>query len=187
MGEFLVIRAGLLSAAEMLKVLGDPRQLYWEEGPHHLDVLARWLPEKGFKILPKFFDPDYRPGKVGDEGDNLIRRVRGCYLKIEGDGQEVTVPVWRSTVLELPQTRDELRRILEGNVLDMSFEEEVVKELEGIFGDAGYEADEQALEDDNENLRDFARIMMQLADCIDKAKQRGELPYLEFEFYIPRG
>ncbi len=31
----------------------------------------------------------------------------------------------------------------------MSFEEEVVKELEGIFGDAGYEADEQALEDSN--------------------------------------
>jgi hypothetical protein len=73
-------------------------------------------------------------------------------------------------------------RILEVNVLDMSFEEEVVKELEKIFGDAGYEADEQALEDNNENLRDFARIMIQLADCIDKAKQRGGIPYLEFEF-----
>jgi hypothetical protein len=63
---------------------------------------------QAFQLAGSFFDQ--RPGKVGDEDNNLIRRVRGCYLKIEGDGQEVTVPVWRSTVLELPQTREDTGR-----------------------------------------------------------------------------
>jgi len=34
--------------------------------------MAKWLPKKGFKILPKFLDKDYRPGAVGDEDDGLI-------------------------------------------------------------------------------------------------------------------
>jgi len=118
-GEYLVIRADLLAAADMLEVLGNPRLLSWEGGSHHLDVLARWLPKKGFKILPKFFDMSYRPGKVGDEGDKLITSVGGC-----SEDEEEPMPIWNSSVLVLPQIRDELKRVIEGTILDMSFEED---------------------------------------------------------------
>lgn len=191
MGEFLVIIAELSAAADILKVLGDPELLHWEWGPHHLDVAARWLPKKGFKLLPKFFDKDYRPGTVGDEGDNLIRSVGGCYLRPEGGGREAIMPMWCSTILELPQMREELKRILEGNVLDMNFEEEIARELKEIFGEAHYEVDKQALEDDNETLRDLAKIITKLIDCIDQIKidRKGKFkpPIVYFEFYIPRG
>lgn len=95
-----------------------------------MDVLARWLPKKGFKILPKFFDTGYRPGRIGDEGDKLITSV--------------------------------------GKILDMSFEEELVREL----SEARYKADEQTLEGDNRNLRDL--ILMWLAECIDKIRIKRE-------------
>jgi len=40
------------------------------------------------------------------------------------------MPLWTESVLKLPQTRAELKRILEDEgVLDMDFEEEVVKDI----------------------------------------------------------
>jgi len=71
MGEGLVIKATITSAKEILRVIKDPELLYWEERGHHLDVLAKWLPDRGFKILPKFFDKDYKLGTVDDEADKL--------------------------------------------------------------------------------------------------------------------
>jgi len=61
--------------------LKDPDQLYWEWGPHQLNAVARWLPKKGFKILPKVFDVDYRPGSIGDEGDSIIMKTQVCVLE----------------------------------------------------------------------------------------------------------
>ena len=188
MGEYLVIRADLLAAADMLEVLGDPKLLCWEEDSHCLDVLARWLPKKGFKILPKLFDASYRPGTVKDDGDRLITNVGGCHLRSE-DGEE-PMPIWNSSVLVLPQVREELRRIIEENVLDMSFEEEIVKELKRIFGKAYYEVDEKKLEEDNKSLRNFAKILMRLVECVDqiriKREKEGWPSTVDFEFYIPR-
>jgi len=51
MEENLVIRAELEGAAELLKVITDPRDLYWEAGGNHREVFARWLPKKGFQII----------------------------------------------------------------------------------------------------------------------------------------
>ena len=184
MGEYLVIRADLLAAADMLEVLGDPKLLCWEEGSHCLDVLARWLPKKGFKILPKLFDASYRPGMVKDDGDRLITSVGGCHLRSE-DGEE-PIQIWNSSVLELPQMRQELKRIIEERIIDMSFEEELVREL----GEAYYKANDKALESDNENLRNLARILMKLAESMDQVinnrKKKGGPPFVDFEFYIPR-
>jgi len=59
MEENLVIRAELEGAAELLKVITDPRDLYWEAGGNHREVFARWLPKKGFQIIPKLMDSDY--------------------------------------------------------------------------------------------------------------------------------
>ena len=39
------------------------------------------------------------------------------------------MPLWTESVLKLPQMRAELKRILEEDVLDMDFEEEVVKDI----------------------------------------------------------
>lgn len=184
MGEFLIIKADISEAEDMLKVIGDAKLLSWEVGPHHLDVLARWLPKKGFKILPKFFDAGYRPGRVVDEGDELITSIGGCHLRTE-EGEE-PMPIWDSSVLVLPQMREELKMIIEGKILDMSFEEELVREL----GAARYKADEQTLKGDNRNLRDLAVILMRLAECIDKIKikreKEGWPSTVDFEFYIPR-
>jgi hypothetical protein len=88
MGEGLVIRTSIASAKEILKVIKDPKLLFWEDGGHHLDVMAKWLPKKGFKILPKFFDKNYVPGAVGDDGDNFIRSdipKRRKSFRIDGD------------------------------------------------------------------------------------------------------
>jgi hypothetical protein len=185
MGEILVIRADIDSASEILKVIKDPHLLYWEESPHHLDVLAKWLPKKGFKILPKIFDEDYKPGTVGDEGDKLIVEVQGCTIRSE-DGWE-PIPVWHEQILKLPEMREELKRIVEGNVLDMSFEEEVVREMERVHGrgEAHYTVDEKTLRADNENLKDLVEILMKLAECMDQVKQAKGVPPF-FEFYIPR-
>jgi hypothetical protein len=187
MGEYLVIRADLLEAAEMLKVLPDVGKFYWEWGPTALDVAARWLPKKGFKILPKFFDANYRPGTVGDEADKLIESVGGCTLRMEG--QVGPIPIWNSAILELPEMREELKRILEEDVLDMSFEEEVAK----VWGDRvdtlNFKA-EKRLRDDNERLRDLARIITKLVECYDRIgnerEKEGMPRFVEFEFYIPR-
>jgi len=186
MGEPLVIIASLRSAARILKIIKDPELLEWEESIEHLDVLAKWLPKKGFKILPKFFDKSYRPGTLGDEADKLIIKIRGCYLGSPG-GLESTIPVWDSVILEQPQLREELNRILKEEVLDISFEEELTKEFEEIFGEALHKADERNLKDDNENLKELARILMRLAECIDqikKEKEEGHIPFIHFEFYI---
>jgi hypothetical protein len=145
--------------------------------------LARWLPKRGFKILPKIFERDgYRPGTVGDEGDRLIVEVEGCTLRHEEGGEPI--PVWHGQILELPEMREELRRIVEGNVLDMSFEEEVVREMEVPPGASYYKADEQSLKEDNETMVRFGKILIMLSDCRDQVRQT-EGP-LFFKFYVPR-
>jgi len=184
MGEYLVITADLLAAVDILSVLKNPGFLYWEEGPDHLDVLAKWLPKKGFKLLPKFFDDSYKPGKVGDEGDRLITSVKGCYLGTPG-GREDPKPVWRSRILGLSEMREELRSIAEGDVLDMSFEEEVVRVMEEKFGkgQSYHIADERSLEESNFTLKKLGEILLKLIDCMDQVKRnRGISPF--FDFYI---
>ena len=185
----MAIRTELLAAADMLEVLRDPRSLYWEWGIHSIEAVAKWLPKKGFKILPKFFDRDYKPGTVGDDADKLVTGVGGCYLTTPR-GRTDQIPIWCSTALELPQFRKELRRILDGNVLDMSFEEEIKKDMEEAHGDSKYEIDKQSLEANNESLMNLADILTRLANCIDQVKIRrgkeGAMPCLFFEFYIPR-
>lgn len=168
----------------MLKVIKDPDQLYWEWGPHQLDVAARWLPKRGFKILPKIFDADYRPGSVGDEGDRIITKAQVCVLE-EIIDKDVHILMWNEFVLKLPEMRDELRRIAEGGVLDMSFEEEVVKDIEIIRGKgkAHYEAKDEYLYQDNEALEGLGKILTILADCMDQVKRtKGFSP--GFQFYI---
>lgn len=188
MGEPLVITTSLQTAKDILKIIKDPELLSWEGGSHVIDVLSKWLPRKGFEILPKFLDTNYKPGTIGDKGDELIISIRGCHLR-SVDGQE-SQPIWDARVLRLPQMREELRKILEEQILDMSFEQEVAKELKGIFGDINRPIDKKILEDDNKNLQDLARILMKLAECIDqviinRGKEHGP-PFVELEFYIPR-
>jgi hypothetical protein len=186
MGEPLIIVASLRSAARILEIIKDPELLEWEESIEHLNVLAKWLPKKGFKILPKILDMSYRPGTIGDEADKLITKIRGCYLGTPG-GLESTIPVWDSVILEQQQLREELKRILKEEILDISFEEELAKEFEKIFGEALRKADERNLKDDNENLKELAKVLMRLAKCIDqikKGKEEGKIPFIRFEFYI---
>lgn len=186
MGEALVIQTSIFNASHMLRVIKDPGKLYWEWGPSQLDAAAKWLPKKGFKILPKIFDENYKPGSVGDEGDRLITGVGGCLLRAYKVGDE-PMPIWRESVLELPETRAELKRIAEEEVLDMSFEEEVVRVLEKWHGKGKsyYTVDEESLHDNQLTLRKFGEILMLLADCMDQVKQT-EFLSLFFEFYIPR-
>ena len=186
MGEYLVIWADLGGAAELLKFIGKPSDLYWEIGWHQREVLTRWLPKKGFKILPKLFDPNYNPGTVNDDADELITRVQACYWS-NPRGREDPIPVWKSKILEQTQTRAELRRVIEEDVLDMSFEEEVMEDVVKTHPNVHYPVNEQSLENSREHLKDLARILMKLANGIDRVKQEGEVPYVEFEFYIPRG
>lgn len=184
MGEGLVIQTTIDNASDILKVIKDPAQLSWEEGPDRLDALARWLPKKGFKILPKIFERDgYRPGTVGDEGDRLIVKVEGCTLRHEEGGEPI--PVWHDQILQLPEMREELRRIVEGNVLDMSFEEEVVRVMEEKFGEgkASHKVDERSLQESNFTLKRLGEILLRLIDCMDQVKRtRGISPF--FDFYI---
>jgi len=186
MGDRLVIQAVIDDASLILNVIKDPDKLYWEWGPSQLDAAAKWLPKKGFKILPKIFDENYKPGTVGDEGDRLITSVKGCLLRPYEVGDE-PMPIWKESILELPETREELKRIVEEEVLDMSFEEEVVRVLEGRHGKgkAYYTVDEETLHDNQQNLRKFGEILTMLADCIDQVKQTEHLPPY-FEFNIPR-
>jgi len=182
MGEGLIIRTSIASAKEILKVIKDPELLFWEDGGHHLDVMAKWLPKKGFRILPKFFDKDYRPGTVGDEADELINKARGCTLRTEG---KETTPIWHERTLRLPEMREELNRIIEGNVLDMGFEDDVARVVLKAHNEALYKADEKILEGDNENLKRLANILNMLAECMHEAKRANGIPMF-FEFYIPR-
>jgi hypothetical protein len=183
MGEGLVIQMTIFNANRMLKVIKDPDKLSWEWAPHHLDVAARWLPKKGFKILPKIFDRNYIPNAVGDEGDKLITSVRGCLLRPYEVGEEPR-PIWSESVLELPEMREELKRIIEEEVLDMSFEEEVVKDMEKWHGsEVYYKADEESLYEDRWTLKRFGEVLTLLADCMDQVKRTDRLP-LFFEFYI---
>jgi len=186
MGEYLVIWGELEGVAELLKFIEDPRDLYWEIGWHHREVLTRWLPKKGFKILPKLMDPNYTPGTVNDDADKLITTEQACYWGNPG-GREDPIPVWKTKILELTQTRDELKRVIEEDVLDISFEEEVMKDVVKTHPDAHYPVTEQSLENSKEHLKDLARILMRIANGIDQVKQGGEIPYVELEFYIPRG
>ncbi len=113
---------------------------------------------------------------MGDEGDKLIVKVQGCTIRSE-DGWE-PIPVWHNQILELPEMREELKRIAEGNVLDMSFEEEVVREMEKVHGkdDVYYKAEEESLDEDNDTLKIFGEILTMLADCIDQVKRTKGLP-----------
>ena len=185
MGERLVIETTILNANRILKVIKDPELLVWEWAPGQLDAAARWLPKKGFKILPKIFDENYEPGKVGDEGDKLIMSVRGCLLRPYEVGGEI-ITIWNESVLDLPETREELKRLVEEEVLDMSFEEEVVKDMEKWHGsDVYYTIDEASLHDNRWILKRFGEVLTLLADCMDQVRQTEHLP-LFFEFSIPR-
>jgi len=184
MGEPLVIITSIFQANHILNVIKDPDQLYWEWGPHQLNVAARWLPKKGFKILPKIFDANYRPGSIGDEGDRIITYAQVCDLEEVMD-KDIHILMWKGYVLKLPDMKEELRRIAEGGVLDMSFEEEVVKEIESIRGKgkANYEANDENLYQDNEALKELGKILTMLADCMDQVKRtKGFLP--SFQFFI---
>lgn len=190
MGEYLVIRSEMEAAEELLKAIVDTSDLYWEISSHHRDVMAKWLPKKSFRVIPKLLDANYEPGKVGDDADKLITKIKACYLGNPG-GREDLIPVWKSTILEQSQTREELKRIIDENVLDISFEEEVVKDIEEKHKrKAHYPVNEETLKGDSENLKDFAKILLMLAKCIDQVKadleKKGDVPYVEFEFYIPR-
>jgi hypothetical protein len=189
MGEGLVIKATIDSASNLLNIIKDYHMLYWEWSPEQLDVAARWLPRKGFEILPKIFDNEYKPGTVGDEGDMIIKTSGGCYLEWRR-GNTKPIPVWYSKILKLQKMREELKKVIDGNVLDISFEEEVANELKKKFGEANYIADEKGLRDDNGTLKGFAEILMKLAECLDQVedeqRKRKDMPYIAFEFYIPR-
>jgi hypothetical protein len=184
MGERLVIQSGIEDASRILKVIKDPKKLYWEWGPSQLDAAAKWLPEKGFKILPKIFDENYKPGTIGDEGDRLITSVKGCRLRAYEVGEE-PMPIWSESVLELPEMRAELKRIVEEEVLDMSFEEVVSELVKGDEDEVYYTVDEQGLHDSQWSMRKFGEVLTMLADCMDQV-QRAEHLILFFEFFIPR-
>jgi len=83
--------------------------------------------------------------------------------------------------------KEELKRIVEEEVLDMSFEEEVVRELEEWHGKgkSHYTLDEESLHDNQWTLRRFGEVLTLLADCMDQVRQTEHLP-LFFEFFIPR-
>ena len=122
---------------------------------------------------------------MGDEGDKLIMSVRGCLLRPFEVGGEI-ITIWNETVLELPETRAELKRLVEEEVLDMSFEEEVVSVLKEWHGsDVYYTIDEASLHDNRWTLRRFGEVLTLLADCMDQVKQTEHL-LLFFEFSIPR-
>jgi hypothetical protein len=131
MEEPLVIIRSIFQANEILKVIKDPDQLYWEWGPHQLNAAAKWLPKRGFKILPKTFDTNYRPGSVGDEGERIVTKAKMRNLQ-EIIAEDVHVLMWNALVLRLPEMKREIKRISDGDVLDMSFEEEVVKDIESV-------------------------------------------------------
>jgi len=82
--------------------------------------------------------------------------------------------------------KEELRKVVKNNILDMSFEEEVVREMEDAHEEPEtvYKADEDALEGDNEGLKRLAKILLRLSDCMDKVKKTKGLPQY-FEFYVP--
>jgi hypothetical protein len=50
--------------------------------------------------------------------------------------------------------------------------------------------DEKKLEEDNKSLRNFAKILMRLVECVDqiriKREKEGWPSTVDFEFYIPR-
>jgi len=186
MGEGLVVDTTITNAEHMLKVIGGHDKLYWEWSGDHLDVAAWWLPQKGFKILPKIFDCTYQPGTVGDEGDRLITSVRGCRLRPYEVGEK-PMPLWTESVLELPQTRAELKRIVEDEgVLDMSFEEEVAKYIARSYGSEDYyKANEETLSEDRWTLKRFGEVLALLADCMEQVHRAEHVP-LFFEFSIPR-
>jgi len=183
MGERLVIMTTISDANDILKIIKDPKLLNWEWVDHHLDVAVKWLPKKGFKILPKLFDADYRPGTVGDEGDRLVTKVHGCVLRSLDMGEPI--PIWKEQILKIPEMREELRRVIEEKVLDISFEEEVVKDIEKWSGkpEIVYKADDEGLKEDNETLQRLGKILMMLADCMDQVKRIKGVP-LFFDFYI---
>jgi len=182
MGVGLVIKIGIFDASDILNVIKDPNELYWDWGPHHLNVAARWLTKQGFKILPKLLDVNYKPGIMGDEGDKLITSVKGCFLGAPEGGDEL-IPIWRERILSLPEMRKELRRIVEEEVLDISFEEEVVRDMEEIHEKAYYTADKQGLEEDSITLKRFGEILSKLSDCIDQVKQDKGWPIF-VQFYM---
>ena len=185
MGERLVIQTGIEDASRILKMINDPEKLTWEWAPSQLDAAAKWLPKKGFKILPKIFDENYKPGTVGDEGDRLIMSVRGCRLR-PYEVEEEPMPIWRESVLELTEMRAELKRIVEEEILDLSFEEEVVRQLaKGDDDEVYYTVDEEGLHDNQWSLRKFGEVLTMLADCIDQIQLTEHVP-LFFEFFIPR-
>jgi len=168
----------------MLKVIKDPDQLYWEWGPHQLNAAARWLPKKGFKILPKIFDAHYRPGSTGDEGDRIVTKAQVCDLQ-EVMAKDIHILMWSSLVLELPEMREEIERIAEGHVLDMSFEEEVARDIVSVSekGEGNYVLNDRYLYQDNEALEGLGKIFTMLADCMDEVKEaKGFSP--GFQFYI---
>lgn len=70
-------------------------------------------------------------------------------------------------------------------MLDVSFEEEVVKDMEKWSGkpETIYKADDESLEEDNETLQRLGRILMMLADCMDQVRQTNGRP-LFFQFFI---
>ena len=89
--------------------------------------------------------------------------------------------MWLSYVLDLPEMKEEIKRIAEGNVLDMSFEEEVVREMEVINGKGKvhYRANDATLEEENQTLKDLGKIFTMLVDCMDEVKRtKGVAPGL---------
>lgn len=103
-------------------------------------------------------------------------------MYFEKIGEESTL-IWCEQALKLTEMREELKRILEGNVLDMSFEDDVAKDVLRAHSEALYKADEKILEADNESLKQLANILNILAECVDEAT--NSLPVF-FEFCIPR-
>jgi len=111
--------------------------------------------------------------------------VEGCLLRPYEVGEE-PMPIWSESVLELPEMRAELKRIAEEEVLDMSFEEEVVKDMEKWHGkEVYYKADEESLYEDRWTLKKFGEVLSLLADCMDQVRLTEHFPLL-FEFSIPR-
>ena len=93
---------------------------------------------------------------------------------------------WPPPGPEPEEIREELKRIVKGNVLDMSFEEEVVRQLaKGDDDEVYYTVDEEGLHDNQWSLRKFGEVLTMLADCIDQIQLTEHVP-LFFEFFIPR-
>jgi len=137
----------------------------------------------------------FGPVKLSRETSNCSGGVEWLRLQrrnlLKDRGREELIPVWNSDILVQPQTREELKRILNKNILDMSFEEEVVRDMgEKHRRKVNYPVSEQTLNGDNENLKDLVKILIRLAQSIDKAKanlkKKGDIPIIDFEFYISR-